>query len=257
MEHSSFNRHAFILLIFLASCSGEQRVEPENKNSSSPSSTGIFGDAPGKGGTTSEELPNNNIHTVEVVEVLKTSKYSYLRVREGEEEPYWIASMKSDFQEGQKLIYEGGLLKTNFKSTEYDRVFDKLYLVSKIRLLDGKEVPLTKTKDEAPQTVGTHFNKPDQADIVDLAEVVNNPEKYKGQKIKVYGEVVKVNSNIMDRNWLHIKDGTADEFDFVLTSQSAVPVGHSMIFEGTISLSRDFGAGYVYELIMENAQPQP
>jgi len=257
MEYYSFIRHAFILLMFLTACSGEQRVEPENKNSSGSSPTGIFGDAPGNGVITPDESPNNNIHTVEVMEVLKTSKYSYLRVREGEEEPYWIASMKSDFQEGQKLIYEGGLLKTNFKSTEYDRVFERLYLVSKIKLLDGKEVPLTNSDDEAPKTVGAHFNKPDQEDIVDLAEVVNDPEKYKDQKIKVYGEVVKVNANIMDRNWLHIKDGTADEFDFVLTSQSAVPVGHSMIFEGTISLSRDFGSGYVYELIMENAQPQP
>jgi hypothetical protein len=116
---------------------------------------------------------------------------------------------------------------------------------------------LTKSEGEAPKTVGAQFNKPDQKDIVDLLEVVNDPQKYKDQKIKVYGEVVKVNANIMDRNWLHIKDGTADEFDFVLTSESAVPVGHSMTFEGTISLNRDFGAGYVYDLIMENAQPQP
>jgi autonomous glycyl radical cofactor GrcA len=257
MKNISFICHAFILLMFLTACSGEQRVEPENTNSSGSSSTGIFGNAPEKGAITPDELSNNNIHEVEIVEVLKTSKYSYLRVQKGEEEPYWIASMKSEFQEGQKILYEGGLLKTNFKSTEYDRVFDRLYLVSKIRLLDGKEVPLTQSNDEAPKTVGAHFNKPDQADIIDLAEVVNDPEKYKDQKIKVYGEVVKVNANIMDRNWLHIKDATADEFDFVLTSETSVPVGHSMIFEGTISLSRDFGAGYVYDLIMENAQPQP
>jgi hypothetical protein len=243
--------------MLLTACSDGQRVEPENKNGSGSSSTGIFGDTPGKSAAKSGESPDNKIHEVEIVEVLKTSKYSYMRVQKGDEEPYWIASMKSDFQEGQKIMYEGGLLKTNFKSSEYDRVFDKLYLVSKIRLLNGAEVPLTKSEGEAPKTFVNQFNKPDQEDIVDLLEVVNDPQKYKDQKIKVYGEVVKVNANIMDRNWLHIKDGTADEFDFVLTSESAVPVGHSMTFEGTISLNRDFGAGYVYDLIMENAQPQP
>ena len=59
----------------------------------------------------------------------------------------------------------------------------------------------------------------------------------------------------MDRNWIHLKDGTADDYDFVLTSKVSVPVGHSVTFEGLITTDKDFGAGYIYELIMEDAAP--
>jgi hypothetical protein len=241
--------------MLLSACSGEQRVEPENTTKNGSSSTGIFGDSPEKKDIAPTPSPESDSHKVEIMEVLKTSKYSYLSVREGAGKPYWIAAMKSDYREGQQLVYEGGLLKTDFKSTEHDRVFDKIYLVSKIRLLGGGETPVENSPDDTPKTVSINFKKPDQADIIDLADIVKDASKYADKKVKVYGEVVKINPNIMDRNWLHIKDGTADEFDFVLTSQSSVPVGHSMVFEGTISRNRDFGAGYVYKLIMENAQP--
>ena len=64
---------------------------------------------------------------------------------------------------------------------------------------------------------------------------------------------MKVNDAIMDRNWIHLVDGSADDYDFVITSNVSVPVGHAVVFEGLISTNRDFGAGYKYELLMEDA----
>jgi hypothetical protein len=244
-----------ILSLVLSSCSGGQRIEPEKGGDSGSGSSGIFDGTKNGQAVFSSDSKGSGSHEVLVVEVLNTSKYSYLRVKEGDSEPYWIASMKADFQNGQRLMYEGGLLKTDFKSVEHDRVFDKVYLVSKIRLLDGGEAELFKKDDETPKTISNNFKKPEQADIVDLADIINNPTKFEGEMVKVYGEVVKANPNIMNRNWLHIKDGTADDFDFVLTTQSSVPIGHAMVFDGIISLNRDFGAGYTYKIIMENAEP--
>lgn len=251
MKYFSWIIGTVIFAVLLSTCSEGERVEPEGDKKSGSGSTGIFNDK----ANSDAVMPNaDGQHQVEVLEVLNTSKYAYLRVSENGREPYWIATMRADFNEGQKLVYEGGLLKTDFKSIEHNRVFDQVYLVSKIGFLDGEEVSMNEKVDEATKTVSTSFKKPDQPDIVDLSEIVSNPEQYENKTVKVYGEVVKVNPNIMGRNWLHIKDGTADDFDFVLTAESAVPVGHAMVFEGTISLNRDFGAGYTYDLILENAQ---
>ena len=254
MKNSLFLFSLIVPIVFFSACSGGQRVEPENNNNSNPGSTGIFENSPNSNSDLPSTSQSNGTHEVEVIEVLNTSKYSYLRVSEDDKEPYWIASVRLDFQEGQKLLYEGGLLKTNFKSIEHDRIFDRVYLVSKIGLSNGEDITKAEQPDESPKTVSNTFEKPDQSDIVDLSTIVNDPEQFEGKKVKVYGEVVKLNPNIMDRNWLHIKDGTADEFDFVLTTQSVIPLGHAMVFEGTISRNRDFGAGYTYDLIMENAQ---
>ncbi len=247
---SSATLLAAITALFLSSCGGNTRIEPVNTNPSN--STGIFNND--EHGSKAAANAADGPHQVEVLEVLNTDKYSYLKVKENED-PYWIATMKANFVKGEKYEYQGGLLKTNFKSTEFDRVFDKVYLVSQIRPLNGEAIVPAEEADGTPETVSKAFKKPDMEGLVDLKTIVKNPEKYNQQTVRVYGEVVKVNPNIMDRNWLHIKDGTADDFDFVITSQTSVPVGHAIVFEGTIATNKDFGAGYSYELIMENAKP--
>ena len=70
-------------------------------------------------------------HKVVVQEVLNTEKYTYMNVLE-EGEKRWIAIPKNDISVGETYYYSGGLLKKNFYSREFDRVFETLYLVSKI-----------------------------------------------------------------------------------------------------------------------------
>jgi hypothetical protein len=66
---------------------------------------------------------------------------------------------------------------------------------------------------------------------------------------------VKVNEAIMHRNWIHLQDGTEYEgnYDLTVTTDRRVNVGNVVTFEGKVSLNRDFGAGYTYEVIMEDA----
>ncbi len=59
----------------------------------------------------------------------------------------------------------------------------------------------------------------------------------------------------MDRNWVHLKDGSSydGKSDLTFTTKEEVNIGDIVIFEGTVSLNKDFGAGYIYSLIIENA----
>ena len=70
------------------------------------------------------------------------------------------------------------------------------------------------------------------------------------------GQVVKINDQVMDRNWVHIQDGTSEagNFDLTVTTQDSVKMDEVITFEGTIHLKKDFGYGYFYELIMEDAK---
>jgi hypothetical protein len=80
----------------------------------------------------------------------------------------------------------------------------------------------------------------------------------KGKVVNVKGKVVKFNKQIMNRNWIHIQDGTGNEneFDLVVTSDQDTKVGDIIVAEGTLSVDKDFGAGYFFPVIVENAKIQ-
>ena len=58
----------------------------------------------------------------------------------------------------------------------------------------------------------------------------------------------------MNRNWIHIKDGSKDDFDLVITTEAYIPEGATFTIKAMVSLNKDFGAGYKYDLILENGE---
>ena len=71
----------------------------------------------------------------------------------------------------------------------------------------------------------------------------------------ISGIVTKYNEAIMNTNWIHIQDGSGDNgtFDLTVTSATKVSVGETIVVKGIVTLDKDFGAGYKYEVIIENA----
>ena len=88
-----------------------------------------------------------------------------------------------------------------------------------------------------------------------IGELFENKQLYAGKKIKIKGEVTKFSMAIMGKNWVHFQDGTSYEgvYDLMITTQENVQVGDVVVFEGVISLDKDFGAGYFYAIILEDA----
>lgn len=95
------------------------------------------------------------------------------------------------------------------------------------------------------------------ADCITIAKLLADKKSYAGKVIKVKGQVTKYNAGIMGKNWIHIQDGTeyGDGFDLTVTTDISVSVGETLTFEGKIALDKDFGYGYVYNVIMEEARP--
>jgi hypothetical protein len=71
---------------------------------------------------------------------------------------------------------------------------------------------------------------------------------------------VKYNSGIMGRNWLHIQDGSGDPakstHDITVTSEASTKVGDLVTVRGVLATDKDFGAGYAYDAIIEDASLQ-
>jgi len=90
---------------------------------------------------------------------------------------------------------------------------------------------------------------------ISVEELIKNKEKYKNQTVRLKGEVTKYNPDIMNINWIHIKDGTSfnGKSDVTATSNTEVKLGDTISIEGKVTLDKNFGSGYVYPILIENA----
>jgi len=91
---------------------------------------------------------------------------------------------------------------------------------------------------------------------ISLHELISNPENFKNKLVKITGKVIKVNPAIMNRNWVHVtaEPDDGNNYDLTITTQEQVEVNQVISMQGQISVDRDFGAGYRYDVIMENAK---
>ncbi len=91
-----------------------------------------------------------------------------------------------------------------------------------------------------------------------VSEIYAQRSALKQKTVAVRGQVVKFNAGIMGRNWIHLRDGSGSQDkgdnDITITSQDAVAVGDVVTAKGTVQLEKDFGAGYAYPVIVEEAQ---
>lgn len=201
------------------------------------------------------QLPHGT-HEAIVNEVIQTASYTYLLVKESGGEK-WIAIPQREVEVGKTIFYDEGLEMKNFESKSLGRVFETVYFIQGIRdvavepVADAINKKLNKKVGVARGDISVQ--QPEGAQSV--ADVYKNKKANAGQRITVRGQVVKVNNGIMGVNWVHIQDGTNHEgdFDLTVTTQELFQVGDVVTFMGAISLDKDFGAGYSYPVIMEEA----
>jgi hypothetical protein len=90
-----------------------------------------------------------------------------------------------------------------------------------------------------------------------VAEVFAEKDALADQQVTVRGKIVKVNPNIMGTNWLHVRDGSGEEGtnDLTVNTAGTVPgVGDTVLVTGKVALNKDFGMGYTYDVIVEDAE---
>ncbi len=242
------------LFIALTSCNqGPKVISAPVSQETSDESTGIFSDDNNSKSSLPPATSTDGMHTVKVLEVLPTEKYVYLKVEEGGEQ-FWIATGKREVNVGESYFYRNGILKKNFESKEHNRIFDRVYLVANIVPANHGNQQANIINESTLPDVDNEVQKIEREGSIKISELVNNKEKYIGKEVQISGKCSKLNPNIMNRNWIHLKDGSMDEYDLVITSDMAVPEGHIVTMKGMVVLDKDFGSGYKYDLIIENGQ---
>jgi hypothetical protein len=200
-----------------------------------------------------------NVHKVTAEEVIQSSNYSYLRVLEDGKET-WIAISRQEVEKGKSYYYQPGIEMTDFVSKELKRTFPAILFVDKFSdqpILVATKFMIADTLKGVQPAVAKAGIKVDPAiGGITIGELYSNKNSYAGKNIKIKGEVVKFNGDIMGKNWVHLQDGTKSDgaFDLTFTTNDITKVGDIVTFEGTVAIKKDFGAGYFYEVIVENSK---
>jgi hypothetical protein len=102
---------------------------------------------------------------------------------------------------------------------------------------------------------------PVTSDPIKVSEAYEKAGKLDKKTVVVRGKVVKVSKGIMGKNWVHLRDGSGDPGkgtnNLVVTTQDVPNVGDVVTAKGTLYKDKDFGAGYKYQVIVEEATVKP
>lgn len=199
-----------------------------------------------------------NARQVTAVEVIQTSAYTYVRVV-ADKRDYWIATNKMEVKEGETYFWSEGAEMNNFTSKELKRTFPSIFFVQDFThqpILNKPQMPATSMAGKQKPPEKTGITVPRAEGGITVAELYSKKNSLQGKTIKIRAEVIKFSAQIMNKNWVHLQDGTKDgnNWDLAITTQDTVKTGDIVVFEGIVTLNKDFGAGYVYEVIVENAK---
>lgn len=211
-----------------------------------------------------------------VAETMDSGGYTYLRLATAGGD-VWAAVTQAKVEKGATLTVVGSAWMENFESKTLNRKFDRILFGA----LEGAGAPVGAAAGGPaalppghPDTgaamppghpvpakdadAGAPVKVDKAAGGLTVAEVHAQRASLKGKPVVVRGKVVKFLAGIMDRNWLHLRDGSGSaekgDNDLTVTTKQTVAVGDVVAVKASVSVDRDFGAGYVYGVILEDAQ---
>ncbi|MCP4901164.1 MAG: DNA-binding protein [bacterium] len=197
-----------------------------------------------------------------VVETIDAASYTYVQVDTGTE-VFWAAAPRCEVTEGQEITVPAGIPMENFHSDTLDRDFPLIFFVSEIGEAGHSPAMGHLPTSHATTDIGSTRSAADLPDIavpkdgISIGTLYATKNELIGKEVTIRAKVAKVNLGIMGRNWIHIRDGSGDEaegtHDLTITTNDVATVGDTVVISGAVTLDKDFGAGYFYQLIIEEA----
>jgi hypothetical protein len=212
----------------------------------------------------------------QVLEVLDVGAYTYLRLKTADGET-WAAVNKSPVKVGSEVTIHDPALMENFESKALNRTFPTI-IFGTLGVEAAIEPAAAAADAHGAAHAGTslgqmHAGIPKAADVDvvmvakaegpsgrTVAEVNADRLALKDKPVTIRAKVVKVNANVMGKTWVHLRDGSGSgadgSNDLLATSQDEPAVGDIVVARGVVKTDADFGAGYAYKVLVEDASFQ-
>ncbi len=211
-----------------------------------------------------------------VAETMDAGGYTYVLVDTGSNK-LWAAASQFAVKAGDQVTVPDAMPMNNFHSKSLNRDFPLIYFTGSITL-NGGAAGAAKLPPGHPDIGGAAGGQlpaghpalpgklaPAKIDFTGLkpakggqtiAAVFAASAKLAGKTVTLRGKVVKYNADILGKNWLHLQDGTgkAGSDDLLITTTATARTGDTVLVEGKLALNKDFGSGYKYAVMVEDAK---
>jgi hypothetical protein len=203
-----------------------------------------------------------------VLQTMNSGGYSYIYLQKKSGGEIWIAVPEVMVKVDDQLTFKGGTEMPGFESKSLKRKFDTIIFSAGILNAPRASAKTTDTKTDMGVSPGSNgavaakeakisVAKATGPNATTIEDAFGNSTKLDKEKVVIRGKVVKVSTGIMGKNWIHIQDGSGSQaksnHNLVCTSDSIVDVGDVVTVSGILAKDRDFGAGYSYAVIIEQA----
>ncbi len=255
-RHTHFYSLPFLVasLLFLHGC---QRQDSEQATEKATATQTASAPAATTAPHAQEAIPKPGQIHGKVIEAIEAAGYTYVHVDTGSQK-LWAAGPSTAFKKGDMIAFDSGMPMKNFHSKSLKRDFNLLYFVDAFITDNG-----TAAKPSAPEphsSLGDLTQATPVANIrkakggQSIAEIMSKKESLANKPVKVRGKVVKFTASVLGKNWIHIKDSSTG-VDLTVTSKKGTANKNDIVLiQGTLGLNKDFGYGYVYDVIVEDAK---
>jgi hypothetical protein len=204
--------------------------------------------------------PGSARTTGTVIETMDASEYTYVEVDIGDQR-IWAAGPRTQVAVGDTVFLPPGILMVDFFSNRLDRNFDRIYLVTSMRVESGGQTssasPAGDEGGQAELQVAFDVSSIERVEGGHtVGEIFERKASLAGQAVAVRGKVVKTNSGFLGWNWIHLQDGTAGPAgakELVVTTHGIAEVGSTVVVRGAVATEKDFGYGHKYDVLVEDA----
>ncbi len=223
-----------------------------------------------------------------VEETLGGGDYTYMRLKTADGE-IWAAVTRAGVKEGDKVTVVNAARMDGFESKTLNRKFEKI-VFGTLAEEGAAAAPAAAAKGApaGPPAAASHASQTEAdmrqqmaarhaaaaagpADVgkIDVrkaegaqgktvAELFAQRSELKDKEVAVRGKVVKFTPGVMGKNWIHLRDGSGSrqkkDDDVTVTTGDAAAIGDTILVKGTVRLDKDFGAGYTYTVLIEDAK---
>jgi len=210
-----------------------------------------------------------------LLESLNAAGYTYLRL-ETDTGEQWAAVRETNVKKGDVVTVNAQMTMKGFESKTLKRKFDNIVFgtIAGANEAAPASMALASSRPAAspaanPMGTAAQHMTAGAANVGDVkvekapngktvAEAYAEKDALKDKPVVIRGKVVKFLSGIMGKNWLHLRDGSGSadkgDNDVTVTTNDVVAVGDTVTVSGTVRVDKDFGAGYRYPVIVEEAK---
>lgn len=233
----------------------------ESKSLNRKFETIVFSSGPAAAKAPAPAPATNIAVSGKVVEVLNGGGYTYVCV-EKDNEKTWVAVPETEVKVGTKTAFAPGMEMVDFPSKALNRTFPRIIFSGGLLTPAGGKKAAKAPSGGNASAAGTDekvkVEKATGPNAYTVAELFALKGKLAKQKVSIRGKVVRVAAGIMKRNWIHLQDGTGSKKkktnDLVVTSDALPEVGDIVTVTGKLAKDKDFGGGYKYAVIVEQAE---